>query len=408
MDILFIGGLFPKDEEAEISKKSKGAIQAAANVLQWNIVKGLDSNNSKPLTLLNAVFVGSYPKYYTDLFVKSRSWNHTMGSHDLSVGFLNLFFVKRFSRTFSLTREACKWAERSRNQKRAIVIYSMNTAFLAAASAAKKNDPSIHVCLICPDLPEFMNPGKADNRFYRCMKRGSSFLTSYYLKTVDSFVFLTKYMYERINVKDRPWITVEGMIDDEDINEYGVKETNTDGSKVVLYTGGLNKAYGIIDLVEAFGIIDDPSINLWLCGKGDAEKEVIRASELDTRIKYFGQVTRSKSLDLQHRANLLINPRNDTSEFTKYSFPSKLMEYMLSGTPVLVYKLPGIPDEYFRHLFFIEGKGPQAIANSITKILNEPLDAIIKKGEDARSFVLSEKNNIIQTKKILDLIHMKK
>ena len=38
-----------------------------------------------------------------------------------------------------------------------------------------------------------------------------------------------------------------------------------------------------------------------------------------------------------------VNPRQNNEEFTKYSFPSKTMEYLASGVPVVAYKLDGIP-----------------------------------------------------------------
>jgi len=34
LDIVFLGGLFPKEKEDEIFRNSKGAIQSAANKLQ--------------------------------------------------------------------------------------------------------------------------------------------------------------------------------------------------------------------------------------------------------------------------------------------------------------------------------------------------------------------------------------
>jgi len=404
IDILFIGGLFPRDEESVINSKCKGTVQTAANALQWSIVKGLDSNNPKPLSLVNAIFVSSYPKHYADFYVKSRRWSHIEGAKDLNVGFLNLFAIRRIWIKFALARKARKWANKQNTNNKAIIVYSMNSTHIFAAFAAKKRDPSIHVCLICPDLPEFMNPGKARLSLYRIANRIVSTQVRRYLDQVDSFVFLTKYMAQRVNVGVRPWITIEGMIDKDEAGESSKHAICVNNPKSVLYTGGLHKVYGVLDLLEAFKFIQDNTIELWLCGRGDTENEVKRAAELDPRIKYFGQVSRIKALELQREADLLVNPRNPTKDFTRYSFPSKLMEYMSSGTPVLLFKLPGIPDEYYRYLFTIDGSGPKAIAESITEILNGPSELRESKARKAREFVLSEKTNIVQTRRILDQI----
>ena len=58
----------------------------------------------------------------------------------------------------------------------------------------------------------------------------------------------------------------------------------------------------------------------------------------------MGCVTNDEIVRLQCEATLLVNPRPSDKEFCKYSFPSKTIEYMASGTPVLMTKLPGVPD----------------------------------------------------------------
>lgn len=44
-------------------------------------------------------------------------------------------------------------------------------------------------------------------------------------------------------------------------------------------------------------------------------------------------VPNSGVLKAQSESEILVNPRNDNNEFTKYSFPSKVIEYLGSGTP---------------------------------------------------------------------------
>ena len=64
MEILYLGGLFPKETEEEIINNSIGSIQNAANNLQWEIAKGLEENMESPISLLNSLYIGSYPKRY--------------------------------------------------------------------------------------------------------------------------------------------------------------------------------------------------------------------------------------------------------------------------------------------------------------------------------------------------------
>ena len=53
------------------------------------------------------------------------------------------------------------------------------------------------------------------------------------------------------------------------------------------------------------------------------------------------------------RADVLVNPRPNEGEYTKYSFPSKNIEYLLSGNPVVGYMLSGMPEDYRRFVYEI-------------------------------------------------------
>lgn len=79
----------------------------------------------------------------------------------------------------------------------------------------------------------------------------------------------------------------------------------------------------------------------------------------------------------------------------------------MSGIPTIMYKLDGIPDAYDEHIFYIEGNEAQDIADKILEVMQLEKTERIKFGEDAREFVLREKNEKAQVKKIIELIQQK-
>ena len=103
-------------------------------------------------------------------------------------------------------------------------------------------------------------------------------------------------------------------------------------------------------------------------------------------------------------ATLLVNPRPTNEEYVKYSFPSKTMEYMASGTPVLTTVLPGMPKEYYPYVNFIREESPQGIADALKTVLASSDDELFAQGCRAREFVLKERNNVVQAKKILAML----
>ncbi len=402
--LLFLGGVFPRDEEASIVARCRGPVQGAANALQWSLITGLDVVMRRPISVLNAVFVGPYPQHYSRIWIAGRRWSHAPGARDKSIGFVNLFAVKHLWRVAALTVSACRWsAGASSEGPRSIVIYSMHAPFLLAAAMAKAVDRSLKVCVVVPDLPEHMNLSHV-GRLLRAFKAMDRWILDLVLRHMDCFVFLTRHMAERLGVAGRPWIVMEGAVNPEDANAESWPQVPDNSLKVVLYTGTLHKAYGILDLLEAFSLVPDPTCRMWICGAGDAEPEVRSMVARDPRVRYLGQLTRGEVLTLQRNATVLINPRGDTAEFTKYSFPSKILEYMLSGTPAIVRRLPGMPEEYFDYLFVVEGSAPADMAKKISEVCNRPSAERVQFGERARRFVIEQKSCVMQAGRILDLI----
>ena len=174
--------------------------------------------------------------------------------------------------------------------------------------------------------------------------------------------------------------------------------------KSILYTGTLNKKYGISTLLEAFSLIKNDNYRLWICGEGEATDDIIKMSALDPRIKFFGRVNRDKALQLQNKSTIVINPRNPEEEFTKFSFPSKNMEYLLSGRPTIAYKLSGIPDEYEKYIFFIDKNTVQSMAEKTVEVCEKSSQELSIFGTKAQKYILEEKNNIKQARRIIKML----
>ena len=69
MDILCLMGLFPEEYETEILKNSLSGVQNAANKLQWAIIEGLAQQPNTQLTVINSLYIGSYPKRYKKIHI---------------------------------------------------------------------------------------------------------------------------------------------------------------------------------------------------------------------------------------------------------------------------------------------------------------------------------------------------
>ena len=118
----------------------------------------------------------------------------------------------------------------------------------------------------------------------------------------------------------------------------------------------------------------------------------------------MGITSNSEILRLEQKVSLLVNPRPTTIDREKYCFPSKNMEYMASGTPLLTTVLSGMPTEYYPYVFLINDEFAEGISNALTEYFKIDLSKRKEFGKAARDFVLNNKSNVVQAKKIVKFL----
>ena len=223
------------------------------------------------------------------------------------------------------------------------------------------------------------------------------------MKKFKSYLLLTEQMSEVVNPKKCPYVVMEGHADLAMAELENTLE-NKNPKKICLYAGSIMKIYGIENLVRGFVKANVPDSELHIYGSGDYEKELLTLASEHNSVKYMGMAPNSEIVKAEIEATLLINPRPAGEDYTKYSFPSKNMEYMASGTPVLTTNLPGMPKDHLEHVYLIEDESADGIATVLTQILTKTPEELWEKGSAAKEFILKEKNNVKQAKKLLDMI----
>jgi glycosyltransferase involved in cell wall biosynthesis len=151
-------------------------------------------------------------------------------------------------------------------------------------------------------------------------------------------------------------------------------------------------------------MIPNSDYRLWICGEGNAKEKVLDSAKLDGRVIYYGQLPHKDIIRLQKTVTVLINPRTSEGEFSKYSFPSKTLEYMASGTPCILYKLEGIPFEYYEYCYIIEDESITGVKEKIIEVCTKNQIELDEFGKKAANFIFNYKNPSYQVKKIFDMI----
>lgn len=246
---------------------------------------------------------------------------------------------------------------------------------------------------IVMDLPDMFTNGR---KFYTAWG-------NWVIAHCTDYIVLTEAMNDYINPTGKPYVVLEGQ---SDINMKHREPSLEQKLKprVVLYAGGISRQYGAEIMTEGFRKANLENAQLHLYGPGDYVPELEQIAKSDPRVFYGGMLLNTEVEEKEQQATLLINPRPTHEEFVKYSFPSKTMEYMASGTPALTTRIPGIPKDYEPHLFFIDEETIDGVADALRKTLDNSDAQLFAKGAAARDFILNTRNNVIQAGKILDLV----
>lgn len=274
----------------------------------------------------------------------------------------------------------------------AVVVDCLNGAMSFSAMLAARLRGRPCVCIVT-DLPDMLHMGGTFTKIANATIRHST-----------HYVLLTEAMADYLQVQTKPYVVLEGQSDAqmEQVDPAACEKLQP---PVCLYAGAIKKLYGLDRLLEGFHKIQRQDVRLHLYGPCDFEEELLALTREDPRIYYGGMILNTEIVEKEMEATLLVNPRPTTEEYVKYSFPSKTMEYMSTGTPVLTTVLPGMPKEYYPHVYLLEDESPKGITEKLTELFALEDAALRKKGLEARAFILGEKNNVVQAKKLLELLN---
>ena len=232
--------------------------------------------------------------------------------------------------------------------------------------------------------------------FMKSYRKMSEWLCARY----DGFVLFTQAMGPLVNPNGKPSIVVEGIFNDE-----GIPFPRLDKIPgVIAHAGTLDRAYGIGQILDAFDTIAKPDAQLWLFGSGDMDDAIAERATADPRITHFGFLQRKDLFAQLSQASVLAVLRDPSAEFTRYSFPSKLFEYLATGSVVATTALPGIPEPYFDHLVRIVLDSPESVGRQLLEVLEAGSEDLRRRGEGGRNFVLNQKTPRAQADRIKEFV----
>ncbi len=398
MKLIFFSLKYPDDALEHYRAMNGGHLQMAPHTFGQHLAEGLKATGACDLTVVSVPPMGSFPLRNKALLV--RQTDTPDGGRQ--VGYLNLPAIKKQIIQKHIQAYTSELLQKDEAQDTWLLLYSLYEPFVGAALALKKKFPWVKICLLQTDCV----PGRGDMPRYMTSGRvrlGNRLVLQ--ARAFDAFVVMTPYLAETLEVENRPYLVMEGLVPvEKKADAESFYPQNPSGRPVFLYTGALEAEYDLDTLVTAFGMTE--KAELWICGDGKYKAELVRLIK-DTpygNIRYLGFLSPDKLAEVRAQSHFLINPRKPTGTYTRYSFPSKTMEYMLSGIPTVMCRLEGIPEEYDPYINEMPFGDAHEMTAYIEALANMDYRVLAEKAHRGRRFVVEEKNALVQAQKILKLM----
>lgn len=402
ISLAYVGAWLPGSRE-----ESATAFSQAGTFFQQRLVESVASAGCHVSRVFSLRPVASYP-------VDRRLWFRPETTRFLDrfpatlLPFVNLGAAKTLTSGFALLPLLLCWAWRERDRRRVILLYNMTSPPGLASVLAGWLSRTKVVALIA----DIQVPGDGlvpDN----LLRRMEFALLRRTLPLADGLIVLTSRMALDF-APGTPFLQMEGAVD-ERLGEPTVapdtgKFTHPPAGSaedpfIILYAGHLSALKGIPLLLEAFRMLDGDRFQLWITGAGPLHDQVEKAVLGDPRITFWGFPAHEDLLALYQCATVLVNPHSTLARSARYLFPSKLMEYLATGKPVVSTRsTPEVEEEYGDLLFLLPTETPDELAELIRRLAALPEGELLDRGRRGRRFVLSRKSWEVQGARILHFI----
>lgn len=361
--VLFIGNYTDENTYKVITQKGIRDLSQAARLFQHRLLSSLSrqTDNLKAISVLPTDSLTVLPNEFQDIPVTVEVIPVANGSMSS--------LTKAMRRIRDLVIHEC-------GKDTKVLMYAVNPIALIPLLRLKKK-LNLTLVTICPELPQF-------RRYKKSLKNDiKRKVFNFFNHRFDEYIVFADAMREYLP-KGKPCMLLEGFAP-ETVQKPQVREKN-----IAMYAGGLAEDNGIRLMVEAAHkskLMDE----LWICGVGDCLEFV--KSAVDNKVKYLGGLTNNEVLSYEKQAKVLLNVRNPQNDLTRFSFPSKVLEYMAAGGIVISSELGGIPTEYYEYIELLKEYSSDGIAAVMDKIFGMDDSLFLKKTESASVFVTGKGSN---------------
>ena len=382
-------GFYVGDEYFERFSKGDSFPQVAAYKLESRFLEALKFGGGTVNTIAS-IAISTYPNNKR-IYFPGSSFLDGSGAKGKVTPLINLPVVKLVSRFFGSLNALFKLRKVKVD---ALCVYAAHSPNLLAAYIYSKL-LKVPFFVYVPDLPSFMDMGMRRHFLIKIFKKIDAFIINFLVLGASGLFVISEHMVkDNLSWRRKPYMVLEGISSSPllGIDKGHDAVFAAVDKKIIFYAGGVNKSYGIVELVEGF-LKAGLDHELWICGRGDLEAYLTEIANKYSTVKYLGFVSPAEVARIQAASSCLILSRSPDEKYTRYSFPSKLLEYMAAGIPVLTTRLDGIPEEYYNFLNVIEVFSVDGICSALEAFFSTDQEFLSQKAVRGKIWVLENKSS---------------
>lgn len=381
MKIIFVGSVVDSKTINNLP-----AASVAGNKMELGFIKGFIDNGIST----SVISVEPHEMWkFNDKPISVKSKKLLDGATVINtIKYINIPFLKQISAYLEIQKQL-KLSKIDKNTT--LFVYNTMSYFaLPVIHTAKKNQ--CKCVAIVADLPIQYKKN--------IFRRIEDLIQVNLISKFDGLVVLTENI-ARDFAPQTPFCLVEAGCFPNECCEKNATEAKQTTHKNIVFSGTLNQLSGIELIIEAMEYLDANDFVLNIYGRGPLEDFVKNSASHSKNIVYHGRVSNDKMGAIQKNADLLVCPRVTDNYTTKYTFPSKILEYLCSGVPILANRLPGIPEEYDEYINYSHEESAESWAKAILEILINNNEFYLNKASNARNIVLEKKSWNNQCKRVI-------
>ncbi|GAB3957823.1 glycosyltransferase [Micromonospora vulcania] len=392
--VTLLGFTVPDDVLAEIIARDR-IMPTQTHTFAWALVRGLRAADC-PVHMLSAAPVSGWPG---NRQIRFRAGTFRQDDVDGQLlAFVNLLGLKHLTRFVAAWRTGSR-ALRERNTD-VLLVHGVHSPFLwfGVLGARRRG---VRVVPVLTDPPGVALP--TDGRLVRLLRGLDVALVRAALARCSGVIALTPALADDF-APGRPRLVMEGICAAEPARADDDPTAGAGATRDIVYAGGLSRAYGVDRLVEAFRGLPGDDLRLCLYGRGELVEWLREQAAVDRRILAPELLPRAELLPRLTRASVLVNPRPVGQDFVRWSFPSKIIEYLATGVPVVSTRLSGIPAEYSPWLSYAEPDSVDGLRGAIGRVLDLPAGQARALGAGGARFVRETRSPAAQGRRMHDFL----